>query len=148
MNPVDIDRSASTIAGAERLIAAPLDRLWQLQTDVGHWPDWQGDVGSASIDRPFDVGQSFTWTTTGLSDPIVSTIYALDDHRSILWGGVSGGIDGIHHWTFKATDGGTLVSTEESWSGPQVDSDPEAATKMLQRSLERWLDFLAAAAVA
>lgn len=148
MNPVDIDRTASAIARAERLIAAPVDKLWKLHTEVSLWPDWQRDIGSALLDRPFGVGQAFTWTTTGLSDPIVSTIYAVDDRRSTLWGGPSAGIDGVHHWMFEANDGGTLATTEESWSGPRVDSDPAAATKMLQRSLERWLDFLAAAAVA
>ena len=148
MSPQDIDPTAPSVDLVERFIDAPVDRLWRLHTEVERWPDWQEDVGSASLDGAFAVGQSITWTTTGLADPIVSTIYVVKDRVTTLWGGPSAGIDGIHRWTFKAIDGGTQVSTEESWAGLPVEANPAEATKMLDSSLVRWLDFLSAAATA
>lgn len=53
---------------------------------------------------------------------------------------------GRHTWTFARDGDGTLVVTEESWSGPQVDADPERARTMLATSIQVWLESLAAAA--
>ena len=64
----------------------------------------------------------------------------------MLWGGPSAGIAGIHRWTFDAVDTGTRVTTEESWAGAPVETNPTEARKMLEVSLDRWSDFLAAAA--
>ena len=146
MSPSDIDRGAPAVARIERIVAAAPERLWQLQTGVADWPTWQKDIESATLDGPFAAGSSFTWTTAGLAQPIVSTIYSVEPERSILWGGPSAGIVGIHRWTFAALDSGTRVITEESWAGGPVEANPAEAQKMLEASLDRWLDFLVAAA--
>ena len=130
------------------MVAAPIERVWALHLDIAHWPAWQHDVTSASVDGPLAVGGSFTWTTAGLDTPVVSTIYVLEPQRAVLWGGPSAGIDGIHHWMFATSGTGTRVTTEESWRGPSVEGDPVEAAAMLAASLERWLGFLAAAAIA
>ncbi len=101
---------------------------------------------TASLDGPLVVGKSFTWSTAGLDTPIVSTIYAIEPQHDTLWGGPSAGIVGIHSWLFEATGTGTRVTTEESWSGTAVEANPAEAAAMLGPSLERWLNFLAAAA--
>ena len=49
-------------------------------------------------------------------------------------------------WTFTPDADGTKIVTEESWSGPPVDADPERARTMLADSIRIWLDSLAAAA--
>jgi hypothetical protein len=38
------------------------------------------------------------------------------------------------------------VTTEESWAGAPVEANLTKARKMLEASLDRWLDILAAAA--
>ena len=146
MTPTDINRAAPAVVLVERVIAATSERLWQLQTDIAAWSNWQRDISTSTIEGPFAIGNSFTWTTAGLSEPIVSTIYSVDKNRSILWGGPSAGIVGIHRWMFDAVDAGTRVTTEESWAGASIEANPAEAKKMLEVSLERWLDFLASAA--
>jgi uncharacterized protein YndB with AHSA1/START domain len=147
VTPTDIDRIAPAVVRIERTIAAPPERLWQLQTDVAAWPSWQKDIATATLAGPFAAGNSFTWTSAGLDTPIVSTIYAVEAEHAILWGGPSAGIDGIHRWTFDAAGVGTRVTTEESWAGAAVEANPTEARKMLAASLDRWLDFLTAASV-
>jgi uncharacterized protein YndB with AHSA1/START domain len=39
--PTDIDRGAPAVVRIERIIAAPPERLWQLQIGVADWPSWQ-----------------------------------------------------------------------------------------------------------
>ena len=48
-----------------------------------------------------------------IAQPIVSTIYLVEAKRSILCGGPSAGIAGIHRWTFDAVSAGPRVTTEE-----------------------------------
>jgi hypothetical protein len=144
--PTDIDRGAPAVVRIERMMVAAPECLWQLQIGVADWPSWQRDIETATIEGPFAVGNPFTWTTAGLAQPIVSTIYSVEAKRSILWGGPSAGIAGIHRWSFEAVDAGTQVTTEESWAGAPVEANPTEARKMLEASLDRWLDFLASAA--
>ena len=148
MIPTDIDRNAPAVVSLERIIAAPLERLWQLHIDVAQWPSWQKDVRTATLEGPFEAGNSFIWTVVGLDEPIASRIYSFDPKHAILWGGPTAGIVGIHRWTFEALGIDTLVMTEESWSGASVMANPAEAKKTLKASLVRWLDFLAAAAKA
>jgi hypothetical protein len=117
-----------------------------LQTGVADRPRWQKDNETATLEGSFAAGNTFAWTTAGLAQPIVSTIYSVEAKRSILWRGPSAGIGGIHRWTFEAVDTGMRVTTEESWAGASVEAKPAEARKMLKASLDRWLDFLAAAA--
>lgn len=146
MIPTDIDRAAPVVVRLERTISVPLDRVWRFHLGVADWPSWQSDIKSASLDGDVAPGGSFTWTTAGLDEPIVSTIYAVVPHDTTLWGGPSAGIVGIHRWSFTEETGATHVVTEESWAGPPVASNPESAKQMLEASLDRWLSYLANAA--
>jgi uncharacterized protein YndB with AHSA1/START domain len=145
-SPTDIDRDAPAIIRLERVIPAHRQRIWDLHADVAGWPKWQLDIATASIDGPLAAGSALTWTTAGLDKPIVSTIHAVEPHRSTLWSGPASGIVGIHRWAFDDTDAGTRVTTEESWGGAPVEANPTKAAKMLETSLERWLHFLGTAA--
>lgn len=147
MTPADIDRKAPVIVRLERVIGAPLSRVWTLHIGVAEWPRWQTDIRTTSLDRDLAPGAHFTWTTAGLDAVITSTIYAIEPRRSTLWGGLSGGIMGIHGWSFEAVTDGVRVTTEESWSGNAVASDPAEAKHLLETSLARWLGFLDAAAI-
>ncbi len=42
--------------------AAP-DRIWKIWSDAGTWPEWNPDVGTISLDGPFDSGTTGTMTT-------------------------------------------------------------------------------------
>ncbi|WP_084477985.1 SRPBCC family protein [Nocardia jejuensis] len=156
-----IDPVAPIHYRTEALIKAPLDTIWNLQTDVENWPAWQPAVTSAErLDSgPLRPDSRFHWTTpvpatehtpaTTLS--ITSTVHQVEPERCLRWSGPAVGegmgIDGgIHVWTFTPVDGGVLVRTQENWNGAQVEADVPTSTYFLGMGLETWLADLRTAA--
>ncbi|MFI5915803.1 SRPBCC family protein [Dactylosporangium sp. NPDC051541] len=138
----------------ETLINAPLQTVWDLQTDVERWPSWQAAVtGCRRLDEgDLRVGSAFRWTTPVPETPlnpatslvVVSTVEQLATGRCIRWTGAGTGegvhIDmGVHVWTFTEVADGVLVRTEETWTGEQVEADVATSTAYLGYSLEAWL---------
>ena len=141
--PTDVDRGAPVLAHHEVDIRAPLGVVWQLHTDVDAWPTWHGDITEAHSDGAFERGTSFTWTSFGFT--VTSTIYEVTEQSRVLWGGTADGITGIHAWAFEETPAGVHVTTNESFAGQPVESDPSAMQTMLDGSLVGWLGHLKAA---
>jgi uncharacterized membrane protein len=142
--PSQPDRTAPVIADHRIVIHASREEVWKVHTDVAHWPTWQTDIQSASLDRPLEVGASFRWTTYNMA--ITSTVYALDDRARVLWGGDAGEIVGIHEWTFVDVPGGVEVRTVESFAGPAVAAESAKFQGLLDQSLVAWLERLKATA--
>ena len=138
--PTGIDRDAPVIARHQIDINAPLDTVWQLQTNVNNWPAWQTDITAARLDGPFEPGNSFTWTSYGFT--VTSTIYIAEDHSRTLWGGAAQGIMGTHQWRFAQGPAGVHVITTESWAGGPVDADPTGMQTILDNTLTAWLTRL------
>ncbi|MFE0172204.1 SRPBCC family protein [Streptomyces sp. NPDC059002] len=151
-----VDPDARVRYKTDVVIHAPLRTIWKLQTDVERWPSWQAHVTSMDRldDGPFRKGSAFRWTTPVPPNPstpatsleITSTVEQLKHHSCIRWTGPADGeglhIDGVHVWKFTKVKGGVRVSTEETHTGPQVDADVPAATKILGDGLEAWLRAL------
>ncbi|GLX23258.1 SRPBCC family protein [Streptomyces lavendulae] len=142
--PTTIDENAPVIADHTIRIAAPVERIWHLHTDIGGWPAWLSAIPQARLDGPVAPGTTFHWTTAGMS--IDSTVYAVDTAHRILWGGPAHGITGIHEWTFTEDGDGVVVRTRESWAGEPVDADRDNLAAALDASLVTWLDALKKAA--
>jgi hypothetical protein len=138
--PTDIDRDAPVIADHEIDITAPLDTVWSLHTRVNAWPSWNQEMTDASLQGPFEAGNSFTWTSYGFT--VTSTIYEVDDQSRTLWGGVAQGITGTHEWRFEPTAEGVHVTTTESFAGDPVDADTAGMQTILDNSLVAWLGRL------
>jgi uncharacterized protein YndB with AHSA1/START domain len=141
---MDIDTTAPVIVALHTTIAAAPRTVWNLHTDIDAWPRWNGDITRAGLRGEPVAGTVFEWETHGLV--ITSTIYEVDRERRIVWGGPAHGIDGVHAWTFEPTDGGTLVTTRESWAGEPVAADPAGMRELLDGSLRNWLAALKVAA--
>ena len=77
---------------------------------------------------------------------ITSTISQVNRPRLLAWTGRSLGIEASHTWHMESKGEGVLVRTEESWEGPFPLLLPWLAKKMLQGSIESWLQELQAAA--
>jgi len=133
MNSTTIDENAPVIARHALFIAAPLETLWSLHTDIDRWPTWQGSIDTAHLDGRFVPGATFAWSTFGMH--IVSSVFQVEPMRHTLWGGPSDGIVGLHSWTFTPETGGIMVSTEESWSGPRSRPTRQSSSS---RSTGRW----------
>ena len=135
-----IDREAPIITHHQVDISAPLDVVWYLHVDVSQWPSWNQEITAAKIEGQFERGNSFTWTSWGLT--VTSTIHVVEDHSRTLWSGPLQGIMGIHEWRFEQTRGGVHVATDESWSGDPVEADPDSLRAALDKSLVAWLGRL------
>jgi uncharacterized protein YndB with AHSA1/START domain len=141
---MDINADAPVITRDEILIHAPIQIVWDLQTDVPGWPSWQPDVDGAVADGPLAPGSVFRWQTAGLD--ITSAVEEVDAPRRIVWSGPAQGIVAVHVWTFEERDGGVLVRTAESWEGDPVTAQTEALQAALDASLRAWLENLKRAA--
>ncbi|AYF77291.1 polyketide cyclase /reductase [Nocardia yunnanensis] len=156
-----IDTTAPIHYRTEAVIDAPLDTVWNLQTDVANWPAWQPPVATLQRldDGPLRPGSAFRWTTpvpASATTPattltITSTVQQVGDHACLRWTGpaLGDGLNiegGTHVWTFTPVAGGTLVRTEENWQGSQVEADVATSTQFLGMGLEAWLANLRAAA--
>ncbi|MFB6721949.1 SRPBCC family protein [Kribbella sp. NPDC056345] len=152
-----VDRAAKISYRNEIFIKAPVRSVWKLQTDLKNWPRWQKPV--ATIERlghgPLRPGSAFRWTTPVPATPvtpattlvITSTIHQLKHNRCLRWTGPAIGdglrIDrGVHVWTFEPVPGGTIVRTEETWTGAQVESMPALSRQFLGQGLDTWLTDL------
>jgi uncharacterized membrane protein len=155
-----VDPRARVRHRTEVLIHAPLRTVWRLQADVERWPSWQAPVTTAKrLDRgPLRRGSAFRWTTPAPATPttpattlvITSTVRQLQHHSCVRWTGPAIGegiaINGVHVWNFTKVRGGTLVRTEETHTGPQVDANVPLATEILAHGLNAWLQALKATA--
>jgi hypothetical protein len=136
----DIDRDAPVVAHHEVEIAAPPEVVWHLHTNVNGWPSWNLEITAANMDGEFEPGNSFTWSSWGLT--VTSTIHVVEDLSRTLWSGPAQGIMGIHEWRFAQARSGVHVSTNESFSGEPVEADPDSLRAALDKSLVAWLGRL------
>jgi hypothetical protein len=132
------------ISRDEITITAPPAQVWEIFADISNWPNWQTEIGAASLDEPLAAGVSFQWSTAGME--IVSTVGELIPGERIVWSGLSRGIMAIHVWTFAAANGGTLVQTEKSFDGASVRPQIDLFQSALDHSLRFWLVRLKATA--
>jgi uncharacterized protein YndB with AHSA1/START domain len=141
---MEINTAAPVITRDEIVIMAPIQTVWEIQTDVSGWPSWQPDIDATRTDGSLEVGSVFHWQTGGLD--ITSTVEEVDAPHRIVWGGPAQGIVAVHVWVLTEVDGGVLVRTEESWEGEPVEAQVELMQDLLDGSLRSWLENLKRAA--
>lgn len=141
---MNIDTNAPVFARKEIVIHAPVEKVWELQTDIENWKRWQPDITSAKLEGALEAGTIFRWKAKGLN--IVSTLHTVIPLKQIGWTGLSLGMFAIHNWMFEARGKTTLVVTEESLSGwltrLMILLDPRFLEKSLETSLNN-LKFVA-----
>jgi len=135
-----IDTNASVFARKEIIIHAPVEKVWQIQTDIENWNKWQPDITSAKLEGSLAAGTIFRWKAKGLN--IVSTLHTVKPHQQIGWTGISLGMFAIHNWKFEARGATTLVVTEESLSGWLTRLMKLFDPNFLEKSLETSLQIL------
>lgn len=135
---------SQVVASAEIEIEADIELVWKILSSIDHWPEWNADVRSTTIYGALAPGSIFVWRAGHMT--ITSTISQV--HRPLLlaWRGKSLGIAATHTWHMESKGEGVLVRTEESWDGPFPLLFGWLAKKLLQSSIESWLQQLKAAA--
>jgi uncharacterized protein YndB with AHSA1/START domain len=112
---MDIDRTAPAIGSGEIQIAAPPETVWSILSDIDGWPRWHSDISSATLEGPMAVGSTFRWKS-GMAS-LTSTLQVVDPPKEIGWTGTSMGIHAVHAFHLEPRDGGTFITSEESWNG-------------------------------
>lgn len=95
-------------------IDAPAQLVWQVFSDVEHWPDWTESVTSlVGQDGPdLAVGRRFSIKQPGMSK-LVWKVTEIDPGSSWIWVQRSPGVDvSARHWVIARPDGRTLVRQE------------------------------------
>ena len=111
-----IQRNAPVQAGAEIIIHASPAKVWQLLTDIDHWPQWQSTVSAAHIDGTCERGTDFAWTDGGTQ--IRARLALVRPNAAVAWTGTAYQAHAIHVWTLEELpDGSTRVKTTESMDG-------------------------------
>ncbi len=133
-----IDTNALLTARSEIYIEVPIEKIWNIQTDIEGWSQWQPDITSAKLDGELKAGTIFRWKAKGLG--IVSKLHTVEKNHQIGWTGNSLGMSAIHNWTFVAQGNATRVITEESMDGWLTRLmkffDPQFLEKSLKASLK------------
>jgi uncharacterized protein YndB with AHSA1/START domain len=134
----DSDRPVS--AKAEIDIAAPVKQVWEIEDDIAGWPRWNSSIQTMEVHGAVAPGTPFSWKTGGVS--IDSKIREVVPCRRIVWSGSAFGIDAFHAWTFEATEHGTHVTTEETFTGPLAWLLPGTMRQLLVTALQKGVRLL------
>ena len=54
-----IEADAPVVSRADIVILAPLEVIWNIQTDITSWPEWRPSVVAARLDGPLHTGSDF-----------------------------------------------------------------------------------------
>jgi carbon monoxide dehydrogenase subunit G len=139
-----INWAAPVVASSETEIAAGREVVWHVLTGIEHWPSWNPDVKSVSMEGGLVQGVRFRWKSG--PGTITSTLEHVEQPRRIVWSGTTFGIEAMHVYALEAGDGVTLVRTEESYDGPVARLFRIRLQKTLESSLENGLRHLKAEA--
>lgn len=136
----DIDRNAPAVGSGEIRIGASPEVVWDVIADIEHWPGWNQDIASASLEGDLVEGTTFRWKS-GRST-ITSTLRVVDPPRRLGWTGRTLGITAIHDWRLEPADGGTLVRTDESWGGLLARLFSGYSRKTIEKAIASGLGYL------
>jgi uncharacterized protein YndB with AHSA1/START domain len=138
---MDINQNAPVIAHEQIRIAADVQTVWDVLSDIEHWPRWNKAVRSVSVHGPVVPGTTFDWKAG--PGTIKSRIAEVDAPNRIVWTGMTFGTRAVDAFSFEASDGGTLVREDESWEGPLARlfrSRMERTLSSRVRDGVRWLE--------
>jgi uncharacterized protein YndB with AHSA1/START domain len=139
-----VDVSAPVRASGSVEIAASPGTVWRILTAIDSWPAWNPDVTDARLEGPFAEGSTFSWKAG--PGTITSTLVRVEEPRRLEWTGRTLGIAAVHAWSLREQAAGTVLTSEESWSGPVARLLRRRLQGTLDRATARGLGFLKAEA--
>jgi uncharacterized protein YndB with AHSA1/START domain len=136
-----MDTSEAPVRSSQEIeIAGPPEIVWDVLTDFEQWSQWNPDVKSMSFAGPVAPGSEFKWKAG--PGTIVSTLEAVEPLRRISWRGRTMSIKAMHEWHLEPRAGGTLVQTEETFSGLLARLFRGSLQKTLDKSTSEGLEHL------
>lgn len=129
-SPAGINERAPVVGASEIEIGATPEAVWEVLTSLEHWPSWNPDVKSMSVDGPVAAGTVFRWKAG--PGTVESTIRRVEPPRLIAWTGKTLGIKAVHFWHLEPRNGGTFMRSAESYEG--------LVTRLFRGPLQKTLD--------
>jgi uncharacterized protein YndB with AHSA1/START domain len=142
---VQVDRNAPVRVEREIEIAAPLEVVWGVLTNVDDMPRWFSLGESVAIDGPLAPGATIRMKGRG-TGTITATIEAADEPHVLGWTSRSFGLSVISVWRLDRHEGGTRVERGESMSGLPARLFRKPLEKKVGAFMETWLRDLKAEA--
>lgn len=119
-------------------INAPVERVWQVATDVNKWPQWHEHLKNAQIEGAFQQGTQFSFGGLFKHHLTLSRVRPFD---LVMYSGTLLGYAGVTKWEFKAlTPQTTGVTFTESSSGFLIGT--LYSNDALKTHLKTWLEKL------
>ena len=113
-------------------------------TNIDNWATWQTDISKPVLNGPLQPGTTFDWKTGGVG--IHSTLHTVAPNSQLGWTGKTFGMYAVHNWTLTSTDGGTLVTVDETMEGLLASVFKTAFNRNLATGMQHWLELLKAEA--
>lgn len=135
---------APVAASAEGVIHAPLQKVWETQTDLAGWKDWNKDIESMTVSGKVGLGTVFVWKAGGIT--IESKITEYVPNKRIAWQGKTTGIDAYHVWEFTKVGADVRVHTEEKFTGFLAWLLPGTMRNQIAKALDHGVEVLKAEA--
>ena len=135
-----IDAKAPVRGSTEIEVDARPEVVWGVLTAIEEWPQWNPDVIETSMEGELSEGTSFRWKSG--PGTITSTLRVVQPPREVAWTGKTLGLHAIHVYRLQPLNGGTMVTTEESWSGWVARLFRKRMQVTLQRAMEAGLENL------
>jgi len=120
-------------ANAEIIINAPIENIWNTQTNLSAWQKWNSNIQSMQVDGDIGIGTKFIWEAGGVT--IKSEITDYQPKSRMAWRGKSFGIEAYHIWQFTETETGIRVYTEEIFTGFLAWLLPGMMRRQLEKAL-------------
>lgn len=112
---IPVNQAAPVVASATIEIQAPVERVWQVLTDIENWPEWQRAVTEATLRGSLAAGSEFIWRAGGLT--FHSRLHTVVPNQVVGWTGKTMGVSAIHNWQLSHQNGVTTVAVSENLSG-------------------------------
>jgi uncharacterized protein YndB with AHSA1/START domain len=140
--PPPPEAHAPVLGTGEIDIAAPIDVVWSVLTDIAEWPSWNPEVKTAAIDGGLTPGSHFRWEAG--AGTVRSRIEGVEAPRLVVWTDRTMGIRATHTWQLAEYRAGTLVRTTETFEGPIASIFRRPLQKAIDQAIRSGVVFVKA----
>jgi len=135
-----INKNTAVKCSKTIIINAKPEKVWNVLTNIDKWNTWLTTVSKSKLNGELKPGTTFDWKTGGTK--IHSKLHTVEAFSKLGWTGKVYGINAIHNWTFKQTNGSTEITVFESMDGFLARLFKKAFNKTLESDMSKSLDLL------
>jgi len=135
---IEVNTNAHAFNQEEITINAPVERIYNILSNISGWPEWQTGVKKAKMEGDTIENKSFVWKAGGMT--IKSKIHTVIPNREIGWTGKSVWINAVHNWYFEKRGDNTLVKVSECLEGFGAGLMKKSLKKGMIKSLQELKD--------